>query len=78
MPVYRGSLADGPAGQLVANDPAAWHAALDWLIRDQDRRERGATRSRQAFLAQSTLASDPTPRLTALTRLLSGTGRTTG
>jgi hypothetical protein len=29
VPAYRGSIADGPAGQLVQNDHAAWHAALD-------------------------------------------------
>jgi glycosyltransferase involved in cell wall biosynthesis len=74
MPVYRGSIADGPAGQLVANDPRAWHAALDWLIRDQDLRERGAIRARQAFHTQATLAGGATTRLGALTRLLPDRG----
>ncbi|HEY1411367.1 MAG TPA: glycosyltransferase, partial [Rhodopila sp.] len=57
MPVYRGSLADGPAGQLVANNAAAWYAALDMMVRDQDARQAIAARSRAAFLAQASLAS---------------------
>jgi glycosyltransferase involved in cell wall biosynthesis len=69
-PVYRGSIADGPAGQLVANDPRAWHAALDWLIRNQDLRRSTAMRARDAFLAQATLASHAPIRLAALTQLL--------
>jgi glycosyltransferase involved in cell wall biosynthesis len=78
VPVYRGSIADGPAGELVANDPAAWHAVLDWLIRDQDRRERAVIRARQAFLDHATLAGGAAPRLTALTRLLPGPARRAG
>jgi hypothetical protein len=69
-PVYRGSIADGPAGQLVANDPAAWHAALEWLIRDQALRKATARRAREAFLAQASLASHADDRLAALLRLL--------
>ena len=69
-PVYRGSIADGPAGQLVANDHRAWHAAVDWLIRDQHHREISAVRSREAFLNGATLASHADVRLTALVRLL--------
>jgi glycosyltransferase involved in cell wall biosynthesis len=68
--VYRGSIADGPAGQLVANNPGAWHAALDWLIRNQDLRQRSIVQAHQAFLVQATLASHATTRLAALTRLL--------
>jgi glycosyltransferase involved in cell wall biosynthesis len=68
-PVYRGSIADGPAGQLVANDPGAWHAALDWLIRDQDLRRSTATRAHQAFLASATLASQADARRAAWARL---------
>jgi glycosyltransferase involved in cell wall biosynthesis len=73
-PVYRGSLADGPAGQLVANDPGVWHAALDWLIRDQDLRERRAVRARQAFLDRGTLIGHAATRLAALNRLLPDRG----
>ena len=38
MPVYRGSLADGAAGQLVTNDRFAWYATLNWLLRNADLR----------------------------------------
>ena len=69
-PVYRGSIADGPAGQLVANDPATWHAALDWLIRNQNLRQSRAVRAHQAFLASATLTSEADTRLAALARLL--------
>jgi glycosyltransferase involved in cell wall biosynthesis len=56
MPVYRGSLADGPAGQLVANDHLAWYAALSWLIRDRGLMISRAAAAREAFLATSSLA----------------------
>ena len=69
-PVYRGSIADGPAGQLVANDHSNWHASLDWLIRNQVFRERSAMRAREAFLAGATLASHAETRLAAWNRLL--------
>ena len=69
-PVYRGSIADGPAGHLVANDPLAWHAALDWMIRNPDLRVRLAKAARAAFVAQATLASDVGTRRAALAALL--------
>ena len=69
-PVYRGSIADGPAGQLVANDPLAWHSALDWMIRNPDLRTRAATAARDAFAAHATLQSDVDTRRAALTQLL--------
>ena len=68
-PVYRGSIADGPAGQLVPNSPAAWYAALNWLLRNRDERRTIATRSRDAFLAQASLASQAEIRRAALSRL---------
>lgn len=68
--VYRGSIADGRAGQLVANTPAAWYAALTWLIRNWDLRRSTAARSRQAFVAQASLASQTDTRRNALQRLL--------
>jgi glycosyltransferase involved in cell wall biosynthesis len=74
-PVYRGSIADGPAGQLVPNDHRAWHAALDWLIRNQSLRETGAIRAYEAFLAQGTLAGQAVTRRAALTRLLPDGGQ---
>ena len=70
VPVYRGSLADGVGGQLVRNDPGAWYAALDWLIRDQTLRQALANRAHEAFLKTATLASDPSPRRESWTRLL--------
>jgi glycosyltransferase involved in cell wall biosynthesis len=68
--VYRGSIADGPAGQLVANDPTAWHAALEWMVRDQDFRRSTARRAREAFLARASLASQAETRFAALQQLL--------
>ncbi len=68
-PVYRGSVADGPAGRLVANTDAAWYAALDRLIRDRDTRHDIAGRAREAFLASASLASQATVRRDALLRL---------
>ena len=70
MPVYRGSIADGPAGQLVSNTPAAWYAALTWLVRNRDLRRTVAGRSRNAFLAGASLASQADVRRSALSRLL--------
>jgi glycosyltransferase involved in cell wall biosynthesis len=70
VPAYRGSIADGPAGQLVANDPANWHAAIDWLIRNQALRESLMVQARQAFLGGATLASHADIRLAAWQRLL--------
>jgi GT2 family glycosyltransferase/glycosyltransferase involved in cell wall biosynthesis len=69
-PVYRGSIADGPAGQLVASDRSVWHAALDWLIRDQDLRQASAIKAYQAFLTQATLANQADRRRAALAQLL--------
>jgi glycosyltransferase involved in cell wall biosynthesis/GT2 family glycosyltransferase len=69
-PVYRGSIADGPAGQLVANNPQAWHAALDWMIRDQALRAATLVRARAAFLAGATLAGQAEARRAALERAL--------
>jgi GT2 family glycosyltransferase len=70
-PVYRGSIADGPAGQLVPNNPAAWYAALAWLLRNPDARRAIADRSRDAFLAQASLASQAHTRRRTWSRLLS-------
>ena len=73
-PVYRGSIADGPAGQLVPNNPDAWYAALTWLLRNPDARRAIANRSRRAFLAQASLASQTPQRRQAWSRLL-GAGK---
>jgi glycosyltransferase involved in cell wall biosynthesis/GT2 family glycosyltransferase len=69
-PVYRESIADGPAGQLVANDPRHWRTAIDWLIRNQDLRQSGGTKAYEAFLAQATLSNQAETRRAALTELL--------
>jgi glycosyltransferase involved in cell wall biosynthesis len=69
-PVYRGSIADGPAGQLVRNDPFSWQAALDWLIRNQALRASRTSQARTAFLSQGTLATQAPLRLDAWRRLL--------
>jgi glycosyltransferase involved in cell wall biosynthesis len=76
MPVYRGSLADGPAGRLVANDPQSWFEALSWLVRAQDVRRSIASNARAAFLATSSLASQAQVRRDAWTQILRRSGRT--
>ncbi|HET6306549.1 MAG TPA: glycosyltransferase, partial [Rhodopila sp.] len=68
-PTYRDSLADGPAGHLVPNDPAAWYAALNRLLRNHARRRTIASQARDAFLAQATLAALAPARHAALARL---------
>jgi GT2 family glycosyltransferase/glycosyltransferase involved in cell wall biosynthesis len=70
-PVYRGSVADGPAGQLVPNTAAAWYAALNWLLRNRDARRSIAARSRDAFLMSGSLASQAEVRRSAWLQLLS-------
>ncbi len=57
MSVYRDSVADGPAGTLVENDPAAWYAALSWRLRNRDWLPSIATHTRKAFLERASLAS---------------------
>jgi hypothetical protein len=70
MSVYQGSIADGPAGKLVSNDPHAWYAALAWLLRDQDLRRSIADRSREAFLTRCSLASQAQARRDAWRQVL--------
>jgi glycosyltransferase involved in cell wall biosynthesis len=69
-PVYRGSIADGPAGHLVPNTTAEWYAALNWLMRNENFRHTTAARSRSAFLADGTLAGQAQTRRAAWTQLL--------
>jgi GT2 family glycosyltransferase/glycosyltransferase involved in cell wall biosynthesis len=68
--VYRGSIADGPAGQLVPNSSAAWYGALTWLLRNRDLRRTIMARSRDAFIEQSSLASQAGVRRNALSDLM--------
>ncbi len=70
-PVYRGCIADGPAGQLVSNSAAAWYAALNRLLRDPDARQAMAGRARETFMLRASLASSATVRRNALLQLLS-------
>jgi glycosyltransferase involved in cell wall biosynthesis len=70
VPTYHGSLADGPAGQLVSNDPRAWHATLDWLIRDHNLRRSIAQQARQTLVETGTLHGDGERRRAAWTSLL--------
>jgi len=69
-PVYQGSIADGPAGQLIPNDPRAWYMALEWLLRDQDKRRSVAAQARALILAQGCLASQAAVRQSAWMQLL--------
>ena len=69
VPAYRGSLADGVAGRLVANDPRAWFAALEEMLRNQDLRRSIAAAARPAFLRHATLASQAVTWREALARL---------
>lgn len=69
-PVYRGSIADGPAGQLVANSPTAWYGALNWMLRNWGFRQTAAAGARGAFLAEASLASQAETRRSAWSRLL--------
>ena len=62
MPVYRRSLADGPAGQLVANTQSAWFAAFAECVRNTHGRLKRAATGRAAFSAEATLASPGNPR----------------
>ncbi len=61
-PAYRGSIADGPAGQLVPNDPDAWYRALNWMLRNWDARRTAAAGSRNAFAAHASLVSQAADR----------------
>ena len=63
--VYRGSVADGPGGMLVANTPVAWHAAVSRLIRDPELRLRLGDGARSGFQERGTLASQAEARRAA-------------
>ena len=75
---YRGSLADGPGGMLVANTTTDWFAALARLVRDPALRRRvsdGVVRA--AFAASATLAAQAEPRRAAWMSLRADVGKTT-
>ncbi len=70
-PVYRGSLADGPGGMLVANEAGAWYAALSRLVRDPQLLRQYQKGAEAAFLATGTLASQAGSRHQAWLSLVS-------
>jgi GT2 family glycosyltransferase/glycosyltransferase involved in cell wall biosynthesis len=74
MPVFQRTIADGPAGKLVPNQPHAWYAALAWMVRDQKLRRSIAGRAREAFLQQATLASQTEDRRHAWQHVLTARG----
>ena len=53
--VYRGSVADGLGGMLVANTTGAWYTALSRLVRDTDLRRRLGQGAWAAYAARGTL-----------------------
>ena len=67
---YRGSLADGAGGVLVANRPEAWFAALGRLVRDTELRHGLARGAAAAFAAEGTLARQAQARRAAWTAVL--------
>lgn len=67
---YRGSLADGPGGLLLPNEPQAWYAALSALRRDPAALNRLTTGALTTFRAIGTLASQSAMRRAALTSAL--------
>ncbi|HET7879959.1 MAG TPA: glycosyltransferase [Acetobacteraceae bacterium] len=71
---YRGSLADGVAGWLVADDEDAWFVALARLVRDTRLRQRLADAARAGF-ATRTLAAQAAGRRDAWLGLLRGRQR---
>lgn len=62
-PVYRGSLADGPGGMLVANEAGAWYAALSRLVRDRPLLQALQQGAKATLQAKGTLASQARARL---------------
>jgi glycosyltransferase involved in cell wall biosynthesis len=62
VPAYRGSLADGPGGMLVAPDDDAWFSAMALMVRNADLRHGLAGGAREAFLRTGTLAAQSVAR----------------
>jgi glycosyltransferase involved in cell wall biosynthesis len=76
VPVYRDSIANGPAGCLIPNDPRAWYEKLDRLMRDQTERRRLTHGVRAAFLAGGTIAAHAATRRDALMQAMPRVRRT--
>ncbi len=68
--VYRGSLADGPGGVLVANRAEAWYDALSRLVRDRNLREQLGRGALDAFATTGTLARQAEQRQAAVQALV--------
>jgi GT2 family glycosyltransferase/glycosyltransferase involved in cell wall biosynthesis len=65
VPAYRGEVADGVGGRLVANTEAAWFRALSDLVLDAASRRTLAEGARAAFAARHTLAAQAAARRAA-------------
>jgi glycosyltransferase involved in cell wall biosynthesis len=65
VPAYRGSVADGTGGRLVANTESGWFIALCDLIRDAAERQRLAGAGAAALVARDTLAAQAEARRAA-------------
>ncbi|HST76255.1 MAG TPA: glycosyltransferase [Acetobacteraceae bacterium] len=70
--VYRGSIADGPGGMLVRQDPASWFEALSRLVRDWRLLQQLRDGARSGF-ADYTLAVQATERRRFWTELAATT-----
>jgi hypothetical protein len=57
VPVYRGSVADGPGGMLVPNHEDAWYAALCRLARDTGLRRQLGQGAWEGYRTRGTLAA---------------------
>ena len=66
VPVYRGSLAEGPGGMLVANDETSWFLALSELVRNPGRCHELGDAALAGFRREGTLGSQAAARRKAL------------
>jgi hypothetical protein len=69
-PVYRGSIADGAGGELVANDQAAWLAALSDMVQRPERRRQMGAAAFARFQREGTLTSQAETRRRVLLKAL--------
>jgi len=75
IPVYRGSVADGPGGVLADNTEAGWYMTLSWLVRDDEARVRLGRGAHAAFVAAGSLASQADLRRQAWAEVLAAPQR---
>ena len=69
-PVYRGSIAHGVEGELVANDQTAWLAALSDMVQRPERRRQMGAAAFARFQREGTLISQAETRRRALLKAL--------